>query len=64
MELVACVVSAPGEEDAVRQRIEDACAERLPRFKRPKRVVFFASLPRTATGKLQRFVLRDLARCE
>jgi len=62
MELVACVVSAPGEEEAVRQRIGDTCAERLPRFKRPKRVVFFASLPRTATGKVQRFVLRDLAR--
>ena len=62
MELVACIVSAPGEEEAVRQRMECACAERLPRFKRPKRVVFLASLPRTATGKVQRFVLRDLAR--
>ena len=62
MELVACVVSAPGEEEGVRQRIERACAERLPRFKRPKRVAFLASLPRTATGKVQRFVLRDLAR--
>ncbi len=61
MELVACVVSLPGEEEAVRQRIERACAEGLPRFKRPKRVVLFASLPRTATGKVQRFVLRDLA---
>jgi len=47
-----------------RQRVERACAEGLPRFKRPKRVVFFASLPRTATGKVQRFVLRDLARVE
>src|SRR6184192_4835810 len=62
MELVACVVSAPGEEEGVRQRIERACAERLPRFKRPKRVAFLASLPRSATGKVQRFVLRDLAR--
>ena len=62
MELVACVVSLPGEEEAVGLRIERACAEGLPRFKRPKRVVFFASLPRTAIGKVQRFVLRDLAR--
>src|SRR3989454_4962349 len=62
LELVACVVPVRGEEEAVRQRIERACAEALPRFKRPKRVVYFASLPRTATGKVQRFVLRDLAR--
>ena len=62
LELVACVVSPPGEEEAVGPRIERACAEALPRFKRPKRVVFLASLPRTATGKVQRFVLRDLAR--
>src|SRR5207249_1749553 len=62
MELVACVVSLPGEEEAVGERVERACAEGLPRFKRPKRVVLFASLPRTATGKVQRFVLRDLAR--
>ncbi|HUE31207.1 MAG TPA: benzoate-CoA ligase family protein, partial [Verrucomicrobiae bacterium] len=61
MEVVACVVSLPGEEEAVGQRIEHACAERLPRFKRPKRVVFLASLPRTATGKVQRFVLREHA---
>jgi acyl-coenzyme A synthetase/AMP-(fatty) acid ligase len=62
MELVACVVSLPGEEEAVGLRIERACAEGLPRFKRPKRVAFLASLPRTPTGKVQRFVLRDLAR--
>ena len=49
------------KEDAVRRRTEDACAERLPRFERPKRVAFFA-VPRTAIGKVQRFVLRDLAR--
>jgi benzoate-CoA ligase family protein len=59
-ELVACVV-APGDgADAVRARIDAACSERLPRFKRPKRIVFFELLPQTATGKLQRFALRDL----
>ena len=53
---------AAREEDAVRRRTEDACAERLPRFERPKRVAFFAVPPRTGAGKTQRFVLRDLAR--
>ena len=56
-EVVACVVSADAE-DAVRARIAAAC-ERLPRHQRPKRVVLLEALPRTPTGKLQRFALRD-----
>ena len=37
------------------------CRERLAGFKTPKRVVFGA-LPKTATGKIQKFVLREQAR--
>jgi acyl-CoA synthetase (AMP-forming)/AMP-acid ligase II len=33
------------------------CAERLARFKRPRRVVLVASLPRTAAGKVRRNLL-------
>jgi acyl-coenzyme A synthetase/AMP-(fatty) acid ligase len=33
----------------------------LPPFKRPKAIRFVAALPKTATGKLQRFRLRDVA---
>src|SRR4029077_3523305 len=36
------------------------CAENLPRFKQPKWIRAFAELPRTATGKIQRFKLREL----
>ncbi|SPR96394.1 AMP-binding protein [Cupriavidus taiwanensis] len=36
------------------------CRERLPGFKTPRHIVF-DTLPRTATGKLQKFVLRKLA---
>jgi len=41
----------------VRARIAAAC-ECLPRHKRPRRVVLVEALPRTPTGKLQRFALR------
>ena len=61
-ELVACVVCTPGDSDALRERIERACADGLPRFKRPKRIAFLESLPRTATGKVQRFALRERIR--
>jgi benzoate-CoA ligase len=56
-EVVACVVS-DDSADAVQARIAAAC-ECLPRYKRPRRVVLLAALPRTPTGKLQRFALRD-----
>ena len=34
------------------------CRERIARFKAPK-YVEFGELPKTATGKIQKFVLRD-----
>ena len=37
------------------------CREQLARFKAPKSVVF-GPLPTTATGKIQKFVLRSQAR--
>jgi benzoate-CoA ligase len=37
-----------------------ACEEKLPRHKRPKWILPVAELPRTATGKIQRFKLREL----
>ena len=45
------------------QVTEDAliqwCRDGMPAFKRPRRVVFVEELPKTATGKMQRFKLRD-----
>ncbi len=35
------------------------CREGMPAFKRPRRVVFVDELPRTATGKMQRYKLRQ-----
>jgi fatty-acyl-CoA synthase len=37
------------------------CGENMARFKRPKRIVF-GELPRTATGKIQKTVLREKAK--
>jgi len=62
VELVACVVCAPDDAERLREQIARACADALPRFKRPKRIVVLDALPRTATGKVQRFLLRDAVR--
>jgi benzoate-CoA ligase family protein len=39
-------------------------AESLPRFKQPRRYVFATELPYTATGKIQRFKLRQSLRAQ
>jgi acyl-coenzyme A synthetase/AMP-(fatty) acid ligase len=39
---------------------ERACEARLPRHKRPRWVRVVPELPRTATGKVQRFKLREM----
>lgn len=52
------------KEDAPRTKEQDIiafCRENMARFKAPKTVVF-GSLPKTATGKIQKFVLRERAR--
>jgi benzoate-CoA ligase family protein len=41
--------------------LEDVCAERLARHKRPHWIQAVGDLPKTATGKIQRFRLREPA---
>ena len=43
------------------QELIDHCYERLARFKVPKTIVF-GPLPRTSTGKVQKFILRERAK--
>jgi benzoate-CoA ligase len=58
---VACVVPqneiAPTSELA--RELQEFVLDRLPVFKRPRRIEFLSELPKTATGKLQRFKLRE-----
>ena len=39
--------------------IDAHCRERMAAFKRPRRLVVVETLPKTATGKIQRFALRE-----
>ena len=47
--------------DVTEEDIISFCREHLARFKVPKTVVF-SELPKTSTGKIQKFVLRDQAK--
>jgi len=57
---VACVVTQPGAEPKAEELIE-FCRAGLSSFKRPRHVLFLDQFPLTATGKVQRFRLREHA---
>ncbi|MBB3189925.1 acyl-CoA synthetase [Halomonas cerina] len=50
-----------GYGEVTEQEIIDHCRSRLAHFKAP-RTVIFTELPKTSTGKIQKFVLREEAR--
>jgi benzoate-CoA ligase family protein len=58
---VAGVVRAAGSAVTAEEIIE-FCRAELAGFKRPRTVFFLDSLPTTATGKVQRYVLREALR--
>jgi benzoate-CoA ligase family protein len=66
---VAVVVVGPTDDSGsagaealagLEDRLVEWCRDGLAHFKAPRKVVFVSELPRTATGKLQRFKVRDL----
>jgi benzoate-CoA ligase len=50
------------ESADLEKELRTAVAPALPRFKQPRRYVFVSELPYTATGKVQRFKLRQSLR--
>jgi benzoate-CoA ligase family protein len=59
-EVVACVVAMPGQAVDGDELIA-FCREGLAAFKRPRQVLVVEGLPKTATGKIQRVVVREIA---
>ncbi|KAK9950560.1 hypothetical protein M0R45_006045 [Rubus argutus] len=51
------VVSRPTEKEII-----EFCRGKLPHYMVPKTVVFKDELPKTSTGKIQKFVLREMAK--
>ncbi len=58
----AFVELKPGSAADAAELIE-FCGQHLARFKLPRHIVF-SDLPRTSTGKIQKFVLREKAKQE
>ena len=60
LERLALFVTARGDAAEAVSAAAAACERALPRHKRPKWVRSVPELPRTATGKVQRYKLREL----
>jgi benzoate-CoA ligase family protein len=60
IKLVACIVPREGTTGSPEfaSELQTFVLSRLPVFKRPHGIEFFTELPKTATGKVQRFKLR------
>jgi acyl-coenzyme A synthetase/AMP-(fatty) acid ligase len=58
---VACVVLRAGFKGDAKlvSDLQEFVVSRLPNYKRPRCVKFVSELPKTATGKIQRFKLRQ-----
>ena len=63
-ERLALFLAAEGDPQGAIDAAARACDERLPRHKRPKWIRTVETLPRTATGKVQRFKLREMLQRE
>ncbi|HET6892694.1 MAG TPA: AMP-binding protein, partial [Pyrinomonadaceae bacterium] len=50
--------------DEIEPELRELMKNSLPRFKQPRRYVFVEELPYTATGKIQRFKLREQLRTQ
>jgi acyl-coenzyme A synthetase/AMP-(fatty) acid ligase len=53
------VVLKAGYDEIVREELETHLRAKLPRYKVPRWVEFADALPKTATGKIQRYALRQ-----
>ena len=51
-------------ETASKEEIKDFCKDKISRFKIPKYIKFVDRFPMTASGKIQKFKLRDMAKEE
>jgi malonyl-CoA/methylmalonyl-CoA synthetase len=56
---VTAVVVKQGAAKLTEEQVLSALAQRLAKFKLPKRVIFVPDLPRNTMGKVQKNVLRD-----
>ncbi|XP_013638359.1 PREDICTED: probable acyl-activating enzyme 9 [Brassica oleracea var. oleracea] len=51
-----------GDGSVTEREIRDFCKTKLPKYMVPRNVIFQEELPKTSTGKIQKFLLRQMAK--
>lgn len=59
---VCAFIVSTDPREVLEASLRELCEGALPRFKQPRRYLFVSELPYTATGKVQRFKLREQLR--
>jgi acyl-CoA synthetase (AMP-forming)/AMP-acid ligase II len=57
-EIVTAIIATKTDEVLTEEEIKSFCEQNLPRYKRPRRIIF-DQVPRSATGKIEKPKLRD-----
>jgi fatty-acyl-CoA synthase len=60
-EVPVAFITVSGSQEPDVEELQEFARERLARFKVPKRIIVLDELPKTGTGKIQKFVLREQA---
>ncbi|MFC4557771.1 class I adenylate-forming enzyme family protein [Virgibacillus kekensis] len=58
LETVCAIIVKKDNTELTEQEVVDHCKELLASYKKPRRVIFVDELPRTPSGKVQKFILR------
>jgi acyl-coenzyme A synthetase/AMP-(fatty) acid ligase len=56
----AVVVLKPGYDEQAQEELDAYLRQKLPRYKTPQWIDLVDALPKTPTGKIQRFALRQV----
>ncbi len=56
-EIVTAVIALASDDDVTESEVKAFCDEHLPRYKRPRRIIF-DSVPRSPTGKIEKLKLK------
>lgn len=60
-EIVGAFIIREDESDITEEDVRDYSSTKIARYKVPKKVFFIDEFPLTASGKIQKFKLRDMA---
>jgi benzoate-CoA ligase len=61
---VCAFIVSTADTEKIEPELRELCRQALPRFKQPRQYLFVPELPYTATGKVQRFKLREQLRSQ